>query len=913
MERRRYIKTKHHPKHLSLFLFFAITSVLLQAATVTSDNLLIAARRWISTNAIFQSELPDAEPVTATRMTNANGAELPLWHVKLSPSGYLIMSSDDTLPPVVAFDTKASYSKSSPTPLPLMLDKQGEIFQKELLKPQTRGNAIAQANKNRWNALLKQTRTDSFTPSSIITPAMLTSEWDQKPSPYNYLCPSDETYDNRTAAGCVPLAIAQILKYHEWPVVGTGSKTYMDSTGSLKARMKADFSFPYDWNNIQNSYTCSNDKNITDSELQLSRLIMEMGVLVEANYEMNETGAYPNLIKDYLRQYLDYSNTAQFGSAIYGQVGFVGLDTLYYRLRTEMLAQRPSLASYITGEEAHMFVVDGLGTAYDYDFYHFNYGWGGSNNGWYLLIDGYNETVVCYATTYIMPNPVAVFKPMSVEQASAFTLEWYFPKHLTAEAFQLTKKSDGKSTVISSTIDGSERKFRLTGQSGTSTYTLKAKINGVWQTASEGITITAKSIPFNAMPSLTLDKNLESIDGSIVSTIVTSTYSLKSLTVTSSRPDILPDNAISLTNNGRSWTIKLSPNTSSYGNILLYLTGEDAMGNTIKQTALLRAKTIRYLTWNTNFETALKSAQETGKMLLLVEDYDYNVDDNIFCQEICEMDEIKQYLLDNYVLWYASSYDDLASYQFTSDMEGSYPFIAIIDPHDTSKRVRGISDPSASQFLDFLNLDSVLFSLDDSVIYPLGETYQLQLNCYRQNAVIHYRFDASTPTVNDPVYANPIPLTNTTTISAQAFVNGKAIGKSITKIYTMEVDMTKLSLKLSRGWQLCSLPFMPDDDSVALLKASGLCWGWINGRFKQLDNFLPGQGFWMYTPTTCTLKLKGDDGNSIVLQKGWNLVGPTNGNPSFGDTTAWGQEGKQMVHVSPDGLKRGKGYWIFVK
>ena len=305
MERRRYIKTKHHTKHLSIFLFFAITSVLLQAATVTSDNLLIAARRWIAANAVFQSELPDAEPVTATRMTNADGAGQPLWHVKLSPSGYLIMSSDDTLPPVVAFDTKASYSKSSPTPLPLMLDKQGEIFQKELLKPQTRGNAIAQANKNRWNALLKQTRTDSFTPSSIITPAMLTSEWDQKPSPYNYLCPSDETYDNRTAAGCVPLAIAQILKYHEWPVVGTGSKTYMDSTGSLKARMKADFSFPYDWNNIQNTYTHGNDKNITDSELQLSRLIMEMGVLVEANYEMNETGAYPNLIKDYLHQYLD--------------------------------------------------------------------------------------------------------------------------------------------------------------------------------------------------------------------------------------------------------------------------------------------------------------------------------------------------------------------------------------------------------------------------------------------------------------------------------------------------------------------------------------------------------------------------------------------------------------------------------
>ena len=913
MERRRYIKTKHLTKYLPVFLFFAMASAFLQAATVTTDNLLIAARRWISTNAIFQSELSDAEPLTVTRMTNAEGSELPLWHVKLSPSGYLIMSSDDTLPPVVAFDTKASYSKSSPTPLPLMLDKQGSIFQEALNEPQTRGNTITQDNQLRWKSLLSPTRVNSITPSTIITPPMLTTEWNQKPAPYNFLSPSVDTYENRAAAGCVPVAIAQILNYHEWPPVGNGSKTYMDSTGDLKARMKADFSVPYDWSGMQNNYAGRDKDTILDSDIPLARIIMELGVLVEANYEKNETGAYPHLIKDLLHKYLNYANTAQFGSAIYGYTGYVGWDTLFNRLRTDMVEKRPALASYVQDEDAHMFVVDGLGIFYDYDFYHFNYGWGGTENGWYHLTYGYNETVVCHATTYIMPNPVAVFKPMSIEQASAFTLEWDFPKYLTVEAFRLTKNTDGKSTVISSTIDGSERKYRLTGQSGTSTYTLKAKINGVWQTASEGITITAKSIPFNAMPSLNLDKNLESIDDSIVSTIVTSTYSLKSLTVTSSRPDILPDNAISLTNNGRSWTIKLSPNTSSYGNILLYLTGKDAVGNTIKQTALLQAKTIRYLTWNTNFATALQYAKETGKMLLLVEDYDDNTDDNVFCQEICEMDEIKQYLLDNYVLWYASSYDDLASYQFTSDMEGSYPFTAIIDPNDTSKRVRGISDPSASEFLDFLNLDSVLFSLDDTVIYPLGETYQLQLNCYRQNAVIHYRLDASTPTANDPVYTNPIPLTNTTTVSVQAFVDGKAIGKSVTKKYSMEFDMTKLTLKLSRGWQLCSLPFMPDDESVALLKASGVCWGWVNGRFKQLDDFLPGQGFWMYAPSACALKLKGEDSDSITLRKGWNLVGPTNGKSSFGDSTVWGMEGKQMVHVSTDDLNRGKGYWIFVK
>ncbi len=780
------MKNKLYYKYLSVFLFFAITSVILQAATVESNDLLIAARRWIAANAIFQSELPDAEPITATRMTNANGTELPLWHVKLSPSGYIIMSSDDTLPPVVAFDTKASYSQSSPTPLPLMLDKQGEIFQAELVKPQTRGNQMAQENQARWNALLSRTRVNSITPSTIITPPMLTTEWDQKPAPYNYLCPLDETNRNRAAAGCVPVAIAQILKYHEWPPVGTGSKTYMDSTGDIKARMKADFSVPYSWSDMQDSYADRNKANILDSDLPLARLIMELGVLVEANYEISATGAYPHLIKDLLHKYLNYSNTAQFSSAIYGYTGYVGWDTLFNRLRADIVAKRPALASYVQDEDAHMFVVDGLGIFYDYDFYHFNYGWGSSNNGWYHLTYGYEETIVCHATTYIMPNPVAVFKPMSIEQASAFTLEWDFPKQIPVETFRLMKKNSGQSTIISSEIDGLQRSYHLTGQTGTNIYTLQARINGVWQASSQGITITSKSIPFNAMPSLSFDSSLESIGGTTATTVVSSTYPLKKLTVTSSRPDILPDSAISTSKNGSTWSISLTPNTSSYGNILLYATGTDSAGNIVKTTSLLNAKKTDSLPWQTSYVRAVQMAKEAGKMILLVEDDDSYAADNDFCQVICERDDIKKYLQDNYILWYASCFVDLNSHNFIYDMEESRPFVVIIDPNDTSKRIRGTSNPSADDFLAFINLDSVIFSLDDYMIYSLGITYPLELKCHRNNAIIHYRLDSSIPTTKDNIYTDPLALSKNTTISARAFVDGKGIGKTVTKTYTFK-------------------------------------------------------------------------------------------------------------------------------
>ena len=63
-------------------------------------------------------------------------------------------------------------------PLPAMLNRQGEIFQEELDKPQTRGNELAAENQSRWNGLLGRTRAESTTPSKIITGPLVTTIWD---------------------------------------------------------------------------------------------------------------------------------------------------------------------------------------------------------------------------------------------------------------------------------------------------------------------------------------------------------------------------------------------------------------------------------------------------------------------------------------------------------------------------------------------------------------------------------------------------------------------------------------------------------------------------------------------------------------------------------------------------------------
>jgi hypothetical protein len=133
------------------------------------------------------------------------------------------------------------------------------------------------------------------------------------------------------------------------------------------------------------------------------------------------------------------------------------------------------------------------------------------------------------------------------------------------------------------------------------------------------------------------------------------------------------------------------------------------------------------------------------------------------------------------------------------------------------------------------------------------------------------------------------------------------------------IDLSpKLTLSLSRGWNLCSIPFTPNDESVAALKETGVCWGWVNGRFKPLETILAGQGFWIYAPSKRELLLKGEEAEPMPLHKGWNLIGPVGDDYWPQDVNVVWQLNRrylEMISIEKNGqgLQPGKGYWIFIK
>ena len=667
-------------------LLMALTFVWLQSKEITKDDILFAARQWIAANAIFHAESPDAVPSEARRM-EADGSSLPLWQVDLKPSGYLIMSSDNSLPPVVAFDTKGSFSMLPNHPLSEILHRQGEIYNRELKNSATRGSRNADENISRWKALLSRTR-DVFLPAStIIRDPMLETTWDQT-YPFNFFCPSGNIYSERALTGCVALGLSQLLKFHDWPVAGSKSKTFTDSEGAVKGKGMADLSFPYEWSQMDSDEDIS-ENTITPFCLAVGRLAFEMSVLAEADYEIASTSASSSNANTLLSTYLGYSDDIVFGDMRSGYIGATTQQILYSRIREDMVAGRPALVSY-SEQGGHMFIADGLGTMDDLDYYHFNYGWGGYLNGWYLLTAGEEDTVVSSATTNITPKPIPVIKPISREQSSSFTLNWFFPKRLTAEAFRLTATSASRAkTTISDSISGTARSFTVTDQAGTNTYMLEAKVNGSWQKASNGITVTVKTNPTAMLTIDVEDDVLTSLGGEQVTCDVTANSELKSLTVVSSRPDLLPASGIAVSGEGTSYSVVLSPENGKNGNIILYLTAEDMVGNTVKKTICLRVMAEESLAWLTTLADATAAATENGTLILMVGGQDADYYTNNFRNSVCEQEDIKANLLANFTLWYCNvAIQEYRTEFFKFAPRGvsvSLPFVAVIDPADQSK------------------------------------------------------------------------------------------------------------------------------------------------------------------------------------------------------------------------------------
>lgn len=206
-----------------------------------------------------------------------------------------------------------------------------------------------------------------------VEPLLGNIRWNQD-APFNKYCPMDIRLNNMvTPVGCVATAAVQIMKYHEYPKIGSGKKEYVTTT--LRMPLSANFGeTTYEWENMLDDY----NGNYSEVQANAAALISyHVGIGCSMDYDATGSGAVPyDMLKAFKQYFLYDKNIDYVDRTHYPESDWIAV------LKSELDNRRPMLYFGEGPGGGHAFVCDGYDTN---DLFHFNWGWGGISNGYYQI------------------------------------------------------------------------------------------------------------------------------------------------------------------------------------------------------------------------------------------------------------------------------------------------------------------------------------------------------------------------------------------------------------------------------------------------------------------------------------------------------------------------------------------------
>lgn len=287
-------------------------------------------------------------------------------------NSFVMVSADDQVSPVFAYSNEVSFE---PNNIPAHTAAWLNNYTTQIKYVIDHNVAATDEIAGEW-AILKgdgpQLRT---TATVMVEPLLGNMKWGQDPY-FNDLCPFDNAENARTVTGCVATAMAQIMKYWNWPATGKGTYTYNSDYGQLTANFA---NTSYNWNNMPGSLLQNNS--------DVATLMLHCGIAARMNYGTATSGGsgayvttaqspFTNCAEYALKQYFRFDNATTMGAERdnYTETEWITM------LKTEMDEQRPVLYAGFGNSGGHAWVADGYS---DDDKLHINWGWNGSSNGYF--------------------------------------------------------------------------------------------------------------------------------------------------------------------------------------------------------------------------------------------------------------------------------------------------------------------------------------------------------------------------------------------------------------------------------------------------------------------------------------------------------------------------------------------------
>ena len=343
-----------------LFLFFSFfVATVLFANPVEPEKALEVAKKFWSNKA------ENNEPVEFVRCSTDKMAKAgsrlklqennPQFYIFTpeNSGGFVIVSGEDELPAIVGYSTQgAGLATEMPS---VLVEWLGE-----------------------YSEYVNDVRAGVIEPAAVQAAAgtriepMLKTSWNQG-APYNNMCPT--VNGQPTPTGCTATAMAQIMKFHEWPKSPTCNITYHNNVTDETENIDLT-SHVYDWANMLDHYRGSYNQKQANA---VAQLMVDVGKAIQSNYAPAGTGSTPTNVCDALVNVFDYTpQIVMVNRRETTEEAFMSL------IRDNLEARQPLLFSGHSQniESGHAFVCDGID---ENNLLHIDWGWDGAYNGYFSM------------------------------------------------------------------------------------------------------------------------------------------------------------------------------------------------------------------------------------------------------------------------------------------------------------------------------------------------------------------------------------------------------------------------------------------------------------------------------------------------------------------------------------------------
>jgi len=345
----------------------------------------------------------DSSSVSEVFTVTKNGKDV-YYIINLNPEGWVIVSADYVAYPIIGCSDTGSYSPEKQNPA---FDAWMENVKEEIYYAIANRLTPFKKTTDAWQSLKPPTKeflthesiaTGNLALASSVSP-LLTTIWGQGglTQPFIWIlawyvsedlyCPVEINWAGFyqvAPTGCVATAMGQIMKYWNWPVSGEGSHTSDPSYAACCTNTYGPYTVnfaarTYDWAIMPNGVAPKISGWETAGDRAVAQLLRDCGTALDMDYQPGGSSASTQYAATVLPTYFRYDNSANYQSR-----GSMSSSQWGDKVKAELNASRPVQYRGSSGPTGHSFVCDGYNAS---NQFHFNWGWDGSQNGYYTLDD----------------------------------------------------------------------------------------------------------------------------------------------------------------------------------------------------------------------------------------------------------------------------------------------------------------------------------------------------------------------------------------------------------------------------------------------------------------------------------------------------------------------------------------------